>query len=313
MSSANEIETEVEERLKASGLEVDEIRTLIDLALTEDLAGGVDVTTVATVPADQCSLLSLVARSTGVIAGVDIAALVFAAVAEKADAELDLKVVTPDGSQVVGGDTVLVSTSLTSVLLTAERTALNFLGHLSGIATVTNEWATLLAASKTRVRDTRKTTPGYRALEKYAVRCGGGVNHRMSLSDAALIKDNHVVAAGGVPAAFAKVRELFPEVDLEIEVDTFDQLDEALEAGADLIMVDNFSIDDMTRAAGLVADFNQANARSVKLEASGGLMLAAAPALATTGVDYVAIGALTHSAPVLDIGADLEQIATLNT
>lgn len=313
MSSANEIETEVEERLKASGLEVDEIRTLIDLALTEDLAGGVDVTTVATVPADQCSRLSLVARSTGVIAGVDIAALVFAAVAEKANAELDLKVVTPDGSQVVGGDTVLVATSLTSVLLTAERTALNFLGHLSGIATVTNEWATLLAASKTRVRDTRKTTPGYRALEKYAVRCGGGVNHRMSLSDAALIKDNHVVAAGGVPAAFAKVRELFPEVDLEIEVDTFDQLDEALEAGADLIMVDNFSIDDMTRAAGLVADFNQANARSVKLEASGGLMLAAAPALATTGVDYVAIGALTHSAPVLDIGADLEQIATLNT
>lgn len=305
MTHPNDVAMEAEFKLRTAGLDVDEVRTLIDLALAEDLAGGVDLTTVATVPAKQCSRLSLMARSAGVIAGADVAAEVFAEVADRVGAQIDLKVVAPDGSRVAPGDTVLVVTSLTSVLLTAERTALNFLGHLSGIATATNEWATLLAGSKTRVRDTRKTTPAYRALEKYAVRCGGGVNHRMSLSDAALIKDNHVVAAGGVPEAFAKVREQFPEVDLEIEVDTFDQLDEALEAGADLIMVDNFSIDDMARAAGIVEAFNLASNGTVKLEASGGLTLADAPELATTGVDYVAIGSLTHSAPVLDIGADL--------
>lgn len=308
MAKPSEVNAEASERLSAAGVEVAPIEHLIELALTEDLNGGVDITTVATVPADQRSKLSFVARAAGVIAGVDVAALVFAAVARREGADLDLEIVTEDGMSVVPGDTVLVAQSLTSVLLTAERTALNFLGHLSGVATATNEWARALEGSRTFVRDTRKTTPGFRALEKYAVRCGGGVNHRMSLSDAALVKDNHVVAAGGVPEAFAKVRERFPDLPLEIEVDNFEQLDEALEAGADTIMVDNFSIGDMTKAASIVADFNAVNSRSVKLEASGGLTLEDAAALATTGVDYVAIGALTHSARVLDIGADLESV-----
>lgn len=308
MAKPSEVNAEASERLSAAGVEVAPIEHLIELALTEDLNGGVDVTTVATVPADQRSKLSFVARAAGVIAGVDVAALVFAAVARREGADLDLEIVTEDGMSVVPGDTVLVAQSLTSVLLTAERTALNFLGHLSGVATATNEWARALEGSRTFVRDTRKTTPGFRALEKYAVRCGGGVNHRMSLSDAALVKDNHVVAAGGVTQAFAKVRERFPDLPLEIEVDNFEQLDEALEAGADTIMVDNFSSGDMTKAASIVADFNAANSRSVKLEASGGLTLEDAAALATTGVDYVAIGALTHSARVLDIGADLESV-----
>lgn len=308
MAKLSEVNAEASERLSAAGVEVAPIEHLIELALTEDLNGGVDVTTVATVPADQRSKLSFVARAAGVIAGVDVAALVFAAVARREGADLDLEIVTEDGMSVVPGDTVLVAQSLTSVLLTAERTALNFLAHLSGVATATNEWARALEGSRTFVRDTRKTTPGFRALEKYAVRCGGGVNHRMSLSDAALVKDNHVVAAGGVPEAFAKVRERFPDLPLEIEVDNFEQLDEALEAGADTIMVDNFSIGDMTKAASIVADFNAVNSRSVKLEASGGLTLEDAAALATTGVDYVAIGALTHSARVLDIGADLESV-----
>ena len=311
--TVTDVEQQAAANLTAAGIEVDLVKHLIVLALAEDLDGGVDVTTVATVPADQRSRLSFAARAAGVLAGVDVAALVFAEVADRADAELTLDVVTKDGSAVAPGDTVLVAESLTSVLLTAERTALNFLGHLSGIATATNEWAKLLTGSNTYVRDTRKTTPGYRVLEKYAVRCGGGKNHRMSLSDAALVKDNHVVAAGGVPQAFAKVRERFPDIALEIEVDTFDQLDEALKAGADTVMVDNFSTDDMTRAASVVAEFNANSSRKVKLEASGGLTLADAPALAATGVDYVAIGALTHSAPVLDIGADLEEIATLGS
>lgn len=312
MAKPSEVNAEASERLSAAGVEVAPIEHLIELALTEDLDGGVDVTTVATVPADQRSKLSFVSRAAGVVAGVDVAALVFAAVARREGTELDLEIVTKDGTNVVPGDTVLVAQSLTSVLLTAERTALNFLGHLSGVATATYEWASMLEGSRTFVRDTRKTTPGFRALEKYAVRCGGGVNHRMSLSDAALVKDNHVVAAGGVPEAFAKVRERFPDLPLEIEVDNFEQLEEALEAGADTIMVDNFSIDDMDKAAIVVDNFNAANGHrrssDVKLEASGGLTLEDAPALATTGVDYVAIGALTHSARVLDIGADLESV-----
>lgn len=297
--------------LTVAGLDPKAIGHLIDLALEEDLDGGVDVTTVATVPAEQRSRLSFVARANGVLAGVDVAALVFAEVAHRADAELSLEIHSPDATEVEPGDTVFVAESLTSVLLTAERTALNFLGHLSGVATAAHEWATILDGSGTYVRDTRKTTPGYRALEKYAVRCGGGKNHRMSLSDAALVKDNHVIAAGGVPEAFALVREKFPDIALEIEVDNFDQLQEALEAGAHTVMVDNFAIADMVKAAKIVKEFNEANSRDVKLEASGGLTLKDAPALATTGVDYVAIGALTHSARVLDIGADLEDIATL--
>jgi len=196
---------------------------------------------------------------------------------------------------------VLTATGPTTALLTAERSALNLLCHLSGVATATAAWAAVLAGTKCRVRDTRKTTPGLRLLEKYAVRCGGGVNHRMFLSDAALVKDNHVVAAGGVKQAFAAVREMFPDVPVEVEVDSLEQLGEVLEAGADLVLLDNFDTAMMTEAVEL-------NAGRATLEASGGLTLAVAGQVAATGVDFIAVGALTHSAPVLDIGADLREV-----
>ena len=196
-------------------------------------------------------------------------------------------------------------------LLTAERTALNLLCHLSGVATATAAWADALEGTGAKVRDTRKTTPGLRVLEKYAVRCGGGVNHRMSLSDAALVKDNHVVAAGGVAAAFEQVREMFPGLPVEVEVDSLGQLTEVLDAGADLVLLDNF-VPDQMRLAVAIADEHAATAaaRGHCSKRPAGLTLADAAAVGATGVDYVAVGALTHSAPVLDIGADLRPLAT---
>jgi nicotinate-nucleotide pyrophosphorylase (carboxylating) len=185
-------------------------------------------------------------------------------------------------------------------LLVAERPALNFLCHLSGIATATRAWADALAGTRARVRDTRKTTPGLRALEKYAVRAGGGVNHRMALWDEGLVKDNHVIAAGGVVEAFAAVRARFPELPVEVEVDSLTQLQAVLEAGAELVLLDNFTLDQMREAVGV-------NAGRARLEASGGLTVAAAAAVAATGVDYVSVGALTHSAPILDIALDLRE------
>jgi nicotinate-nucleotide pyrophosphorylase (carboxylating) len=183
-------------------------------------------------------------------------------------------------------------------LLTAERTALNFLGHLSGVASLTRRWVDAVAGTDARIRDTRKTMPGLRVLEKYAVRCGGGVNHRMSLSDAALVKDNHVVAAGGVVPAFERVRARYPGIELEIEVDTLIQAREVIDAGADLVLLDNMTLDDMRAAV-------EYSAGRAALEASGGLTFDRARAVAQTGVDYLAVGALTHSAPVLDIGLDI--------
>jgi nicotinate-nucleotide pyrophosphorylase (carboxylating) len=196
---------------------------------------------------------------------------------------------------------LLSATGSTRALLTAERTALNLLGHLSGIATLTRSWVDAVASTQAAIRDTRKTTPGLRALEKYAVRCGGGVNHRMSLSDAALVKDNHVLAAGGVRAAFEAVRANFPEIEVEVECDTIAQVREAVEAGADLVLLDNMSPAAMREAVELVRSLRS----SCRLEASGGLSLANAAEVAATGVDFLAVGALTHSAPVLDIGVDL--------
>jgi len=186
----------------------------------------------------------------------------------------------------------------THQLLRAERPALNLLSHLSGIATATQRWVEAVKGTSARIRDTRKTTPGLRYLEKYAVRMGGGVNHRMSLADAALVKDNHVAAAGGVEQAFSAVRAKYPDVPVEVEVDTLEQLDEVLDAGADLVLLDNFMIDHLAEAV-------RRNGGRARLEASGGLSLDRAAAVASTGVDYLAVGALTHSAPVLDIGADL--------
>jgi nicotinate-nucleotide pyrophosphorylase (carboxylating) len=183
-------------------------------------------------------------------------------------------------------------------ILTAERTALNFLCHMSGVATLTRRWVDAVAGTGARIRDTRKTLPGLRALEKYAVRCGGGVNHRMSLSDAALIKDNHVAGAGSVTAAFDAVGKLAPDLPVQVECDTLEQVAEALAAGAGLILLDNFSVADMAEAVRRTAGL-------ARLEASGGLCLQEAAAVAATGVDYLAVGALTHSAPALDIGLDL--------
>lgn len=288
-------------QLRSIGLDADAIRTLIEMAIAEDLAGGVDVTTVATVAAEQMSQLDLVARADGVAAGIPVAALVFELVAAAAGHAIEVDQRAADADALVVGTTLLSIRGRTRDLLTAERTALNLLCHLSGVATATSLWAQALAGSQTRVRDTRKTTPLLRALEKYAVRCGGGVNHRMSLSDAALVKDNHVVAAGGVAQAFAAVREQFPGLPVEVEVDSLDQLDEVVAAGADLVLLDNFSPAEMAEAVARVSG-------QVVLEASGGLTLADAGAVAATGVDFVAVGALTHSAAVLDIGADLQSI-----
>lgn len=288
---------DVRRPLADEGIDPATLGTLIDLALAEDLDGGVDVTTVATVPADQRSTLDLVARRAGVTAGAPIAAAVFA---EVCGADCTISIPTPDGSRVEPGAVVVSVTGRTHDLLRAERPALNLLGHLSGIATATAEWADAIAGTGAAIRDTRKTTPGMRRLEKYAVRCGGGVNHRMSLSDAALVKDNHVVAAGGVAEAFDLVRSRFPGLDIEVEVDSLDQLDEVLEAGADLVLLDNFAPDEMREAVARTAG-------RARLEASGGLSLDVAAEVAATGVDYLAVGALTHSAPVLDIGADLRQ------
>ena len=287
----------VTDALRSAGIDPDELRALIRMALDEDLDGGVDVTTVATVPADQRATLDLVARGDGVSAGAPIAAAVFA---EVCGDDASITVVTPDGSRVEPGTVVVSVTGRTHDLLRAERPALNLLGHLSGVATATRRWVDAIDGTGARIRDTRKTTPGMRRLEKYAVRCGGGVNHRMSLSDAAMVKDNHVVAAGGVADAFDLVRSSFPGIDVEVEVDSLDQLDEVLAAGADLVLLDNFTTDQMREAV-------RRNAGRARLEASGGLSIDVAADVAATGVDYLAVGALTHSAPVLDIGADLRQ------
>jgi nicotinate-nucleotide pyrophosphorylase (carboxylating) len=253
------------------------------------------------VPVGERGRGELVARKPGVIAGLPVAAAVFAlAPGGPADPALDCVPLVADGDLVPAGQPVLTVSGVVSAMLTAERTALNLLCHLSGIATLTRQWADAVAGTSARIRDTRKTTPGLRALEKYAVRCGGGVNHRMSLSDAALIKDNHVAAAGSVAAAFAAVRAMAPGLPLEVECDTLEQVAEALAAGADLILLDNFTVPDMRKAVELAAG-------RALLEASGGLTLQAARDVAETGVDYLSVGALTHSAPALDIGLDLTE------
>jgi nicotinate-nucleotide pyrophosphorylase (carboxylating) len=284
--------------LRAAGLETSEIIQLIVAAITEDLDGGVDVTTAATVPAAQQSRIELTARQGGVVAGAVIAAAVFDLVSGQT---ARIEIVTPDGLTANPGDVIVRAQGATHFLLTAERTALNILCHLSGIATMTSQWVSQLEGTNARVRDTRKTTPGMRTLEKFAVRCGGGVNHRMSLNDAALIKDNHVVAAGGVVQAFEAVRKKFPDLAIEVEVDSLEQLEAVLGAGADLVLLDNFSVAQVKQAVAL----NNGRAR---LEASGGLTLAVAREYAETGVDFLAVGAITHSAPILDIGADLFEI-----
>ena len=271
---------------------------LIYRALAEDLADGPDVTTAATVPADQVARAQMTPRQAGVLAGGAIAAWVFRTVIGPA---VTVQQLVADGEPLVPGEPALVVQGPTAGLLTAERTALNLVTHLSGIATATRIWVDAVAGTGVKIRDTRKTMPGLRALEKYAVRCGGGVNHRMSLGDAALIKDNHVAAAGSVTAAIKAVRALDATITLEVEVDTLAQLDEAIGAGAELVLLDNFTLADTVEAVRRV----RALPRPVRLEASGGLTLDRARAVAQTGVDFLAVGALTHSAPALDVGLDL--------
>ena len=281
--------------LADAGLDAAQVADLVQRTIAEDLNGGVDVTSVATVPPEQRGVLDLVAREDGVTCGAWVAAAVFDLVSDH-DATVEVRIA--DGTNVHAGEVILSVRGRTMDLLLGERASLNFLGHLSGIATATHAWAVALEGTGARVRDTRKTTPLLRELEKYAVRCGGGVNHRMSLSDAALVKDNHIIAAGGVREAFAAVRDRFPGVPVEIEVDDNAQLREVLDAGADLVLLDNYDVPAMREAVTI-------NAGRARLEASGGLTLDIAHDVGATGVDYLAVGALTHSARVLDIGADL--------
>ena len=289
---------QVYDNLRKSGLEPELVQALVDLAISEDLMGGTDVTSLATIPETQTSQLDLVTRSKGVIAGIDIASLVFLSINDK---KIELEKFVSDGAAVDAKTCVLSAKGATVDLLTAERTALNFLGHLSGIATITNKWVNEITGTNAKIRDTRKTTPGLRILEKYAVRIGGGTNHRMSLNDQALIKDNHIVAAGSIKKAIEKVKDKFPDLAFEIEVDNLAQLSEALSANAELILLDNFSTEDLKKAVSLVN-------KKAKLEASGGITFENARKIAETGVDYLAVGALTHSAPVLDIGGDLRTV-----
>ena len=281
-----------------AGLDPALVAGVVDRALAEDLGEGdpsvtaVDVTSSATIPLELQGIADVRTRAAGVVAGLEVAALVFAR------AGANVTIVARDGDRVQPGDVVLTAEGPVRRLLTVERTMLNLLCHLSGIATLTARWVDAVAGTGARIRDTRKTTPGLRALEKYAVRCGGGVNHRMGLWDAALVKDNHVAAAGGVAAAFRAVREAFPAITVEVECDTVDQVREAIAAGADLILLDNMSLADLRACVGLAPP-------TTLLEASGGLTLDTAHDVAATGVTYLAVGALTHSAPILDLGMDL--------
>ena len=283
----------LKELLSSSNLDSEKLESLIRIAIAEDLDGAVDVTSVATIPEEQSAVAEFWSRKPGVIAGIPIVCAVL-----EICGITDYEIKKSDGEVVSSNSLLLVARGQTRSLLLAERTALNFIGRLSGIATLTKSWVDEVADTKVAIRDTRKTTPGLRELEKYAVRMGGGENHRFSLSDVALIKDNHVLAAGGVAEAFKLVKEKFPDLPLEVEVDSLQQLREVVEAGADLVLLDNMSIEECRAAVEIVLG-------RAKLEASGGLILSNAHAYAKTGVDYLAIGALTHSAPVLDIGLDL--------
>lgn len=279
-------------------LDAEDVRRVVDSALAEDLRYGPDATTGATVPESATALAEIVQRATGTLAGVPVALAVFDAVL---GGDYEILGARTDGERLVAGEPALVLRGPVRGLLTAERTALNLLCHLSGVATVTAAWVSEVDGTGCAIRDTRKTLPGLRLLQKYAVRCGGGVNHRLGLGDAVLIKDNHVVAAGSITAALRAARERAAGLACEVEVDDLGQLDEALAAGADEVLLDNFTVADCARAV------RSRDERSPKtrLEASGGLRLDVARAYAETGVDFLAVGALTHSSPALDLGLDL--------
>lgn len=276
-------------------LDLADVRRVVETALQEDLRYGPDATTNATVPADAVATAELTLRKPGVVAGGPVALAVFDTVLGHYDV-LDQ---VADGTHLTAGRPALTLRGPVRGLLTAERTALNLLCHLSGIATATAEWVTAVAGTGCAVRDSRKTLPGLRQLQKYAVRRGGGVNHRLGLGDAVLIKDNHVIAAGSVTAAIEAVREHAPELPCEVEVDTLAEFDEALALGVEEILLDNFTPEQCAEAV------RRRDSAKTRLEASGGLTLDVARRYAETGVDYLAVGGLTHTVTALDIGMDL--------
>lgn len=285
------------DELVAAGLDPRQVWADVAAAVSEDLPGD-DVTSWATIPAVDTATADFIAREDGVVAGLALAEVVFRHVLGN-----DIAIERPvaDGTRVARGDVLLSVTGGTALLLTAERTALNYTCHVSGVATATAAWVEALEGTGARVRDTRKTIPHFRSLEKYAVRCGGGVNHRRDLSDQALVKDNHVIAAGGVVPAYQLIRARYPDVPVQVEVTTLDQLRELLEIGVDQVLLDNMDTDQMREAVAI----RDRSGTPAKLEASGGLTLERAAEVAATGVDFIAVGALTHSARVMDIAMDL--------
>ena len=286
---------EIARTLREAGLDPVAVRRIVDNALDEDLGTGrVDVTSVATIPADQGDTADIVARADGVVAGLAIAAAVFDAV----DPRTRVEITTRDGAAVARGAVLATVSGPTRSLLGAERTVLNLLSRMSGIATHTRAWANALAGTKATVLDTRKTTPGLRILEKYAVRAGGGTNKRMGLHDVAMIKDNHKLAAGGIGRAYRRIRGVFPDVPVQVEVTTVAEAVEAVEAGATFLLCDNMTPDVLRETVAAVGD-------RAELEATGGLTLDVVAEYAATGVDYLSVGALTHSSPILDIALDL--------
>jgi nicotinate-nucleotide pyrophosphorylase (carboxylating) len=297
---------EVQDLLISCGLDVDAVAAIVSEALEEDLGArgvlptgsgpGIDVTSVATISPTANASAQFVARAPGTVAGLPVAAFTVALVAAAAGPfRLDLR--CPDGTRVLRGHLLMEVTANTQALLRAERVALNLLTLMSGVATATSTWVDALAGTGTRIRDTRKTVPGLRMLQKYAVRMGGGINHRMSLADAALIKDNHVIAAGGVVNAFEAVRSAYPDISIQVEVTSAEQARAVVSAGARDVLLDNMGLDVM---AAVVAELGS----SAVFEASGGLTLRDAASVARTGVNFVAVGAITHSAPIVDIALD---------
>jgi nicotinate-nucleotide pyrophosphorylase (carboxylating) len=286
--------------LSQAGLDPQEVYDAVVLAIDEDLPGE-DVTSAATIPEDAQAWADFGARAEGTLAGLAVAELVFSYVIGEGTV---VKRNAADGDRVARGDVVMSVHGPVRGLLTAERTALNYACHLSGVATATASWVEALSGTRAQVLDTRKTLPHLRALQKYAVRCGGGVNHRTSLSDMALVKDNHVLAAGGVVPAFQAVRERYPALDVEVEVTTLEQLREVLAAGAAQVLLDNMDVETMREAVAITGG-------RATLEASGGLTLDRAREVAETGVDFISVGALTHSARVFDLGMDLRDEQTI--
>jgi nicotinate-nucleotide pyrophosphorylase (carboxylating) len=286
---------QLRDNLKNLGLSPNHIFQQVKDAISEDLAGGQDLTSVATITQSQVSTADFTTRASGVVSGLHVVA----AVLEYCGVN-HYEVLVDEGAKVSAGKVLITAQGNTQKILLAERTALNFLSHLSGISTLTNQWVSEISGTKCQIRDTRKTTPGLRMLEKFAVRMGGGVNHRLSLSQAALIKDNHIMAAGSISDAFNAIKKMYPDKSIEIEVDSIDQLKEAIKLKPDLILLDNMSTDQCSEAVSITNGL-------VKLEASGGITITNAKAYAATGVDYLAIGSLTHSAPALDIGLDFRK------